>query len=315
METWLGWTFSGSGGGITVSSTLPATAGSAALNDSTHVLTVASDTGYTQFTGSFTAWDTTPAAFGFGSITDAVAGQEYCWSTPVTVADTNWPATVSSTADSYKINGATSTATSIALEDTFTPCMVASSTAGATVSGNVTVGGVAGYPAFSVTTAVTGGFVGNNTISGATANNVSNGINQGLSKSFVATSTGPVAYIHTYVIGETGNANAAIHDSDSNKIADGTLTAVSSASQTRVDIALDTPITVISGQSYTLAYGDATDSSGWSGYRATLINANTSILLPMSVGNTMPSSTPTGGTLSPHYTYVLWADNCATGCP
>lgn len=171
LETWLGWTFSGSGGGITVSSTLPTTAGSAALNDSTHILTVASDTGYTQFTGSFTAWDTTPESFGFGTITDAVAGQEYCWTTPAAVAGINKATTVASTADSYKINDVVSTATSVSLGDTFTPCMTASSTAGATVSGNMTVGGVAGSPAFSVTTAeacdsgivINGCFSGNST--------------------------------------------------------------------------------------------------------------------------------------------------------
>jgi hypothetical protein len=171
FEAAMGWTISGSGGGITVSSTLPTTAGSATLNDSTHVLTVASDTGYTQFTGSFTAWDQEPNAFGFGNIPDAVAGQEYCWTTPVTVAGINRATTVLSTADSYKINGTTSTATSISLGDTFTPCMTASLTAGATISGNMTVGGVAGSPAFSVTTAeacdsgivINGCFSGNST--------------------------------------------------------------------------------------------------------------------------------------------------------
>lgn len=56
LETWLGWSFSGNGGGITISSDLPTVAGTATLNDTTHVLTVASATGYTQFTGSFTAW-------------------------------------------------------------------------------------------------------------------------------------------------------------------------------------------------------------------------------------------------------------------
>ena len=44
-------------GGISISTAIPSTPGAAYLNDSTHVLTVASSTGYTQFTGSFTAWD------------------------------------------------------------------------------------------------------------------------------------------------------------------------------------------------------------------------------------------------------------------
>ena len=43
-------------GGITISTGTPSTPGAANLNDSTHVLTIASSTGTTAFTGTFTAW-------------------------------------------------------------------------------------------------------------------------------------------------------------------------------------------------------------------------------------------------------------------
>lgn len=50
------WGTIAAGSGIAISTDIPTEAGAANLNDSTHVLTVASSTGYTQFTGSYTAW-------------------------------------------------------------------------------------------------------------------------------------------------------------------------------------------------------------------------------------------------------------------
>lgn len=96
-----------SAGGITISTGTPTTAGAAYLNDSTHVLTVASATGYTQFTGSYTAWDTTPAAFAFTDVTDAALSTVQT-ATPVQITSINYPTAVTATGGTAAIcTGAT----------------------------------------------------------------------------------------------------------------------------------------------------------------------------------------------------------------
>lgn len=94
-------------GGITISTGTPSTPGTAYLNDTTHVLTVASSTGYTQFTGSFTAWDTTPAAFAFTDLTDAALSTTQT-ATPIQITDINYPTAVTATGGTAAIcTGAT----------------------------------------------------------------------------------------------------------------------------------------------------------------------------------------------------------------
>lgn len=105
--------------------------------------------------GTFTAWDTDPATFGFNTVTNADAGITY-WSDPYTVTDIDRTAPISATAP-YKINGGTPTTDSgfVSLNDTVSVSAVASTTPGATVTENATIGGVTGSPAFSVTTTST----------------------------------------------------------------------------------------------------------------------------------------------------------------
>lgn len=94
-------------GGITISTGTPSTPGTAYLNDTTHVLTVASSTGYTQFTGSFTAWDTTPAAFSFTDLTDVALSTEQT-ATPVQITGINYPTAVTASGGTAAIcTGAT----------------------------------------------------------------------------------------------------------------------------------------------------------------------------------------------------------------
>lgn len=94
-------------GGITINTGIPSTPGAAYLNDTTHILTVASSTGYTQFTGSFTAWDTTHEAFSFTDLTDVALSTEQT-ATPVQISGINYPAAVTATGGTAAIcTGAT----------------------------------------------------------------------------------------------------------------------------------------------------------------------------------------------------------------
>lgn len=148
-----------SAGGITISTAIPTTAGAAYLNDTTHVLTVASSTGYTQFTGSFTAWDTTPDAFSFTDETDIAIGTAKT-SNAITVAGTNSAAAISVTGDTgfgYSKNSAACTATSgtVVAGDTVAACVTSSGSNSTATTATVTIGGVP--DTYSVTTAETSG--------------------------------------------------------------------------------------------------------------------------------------------------------------
>ena len=145
-----------SAGGITMSVGIPTDPGAAYLNDTTHVLTVASTTGYTQFTGSFTAWDTTPDAFAFTDETDVAADGGLSCGAAITVSNINYPTTISATGDTgygYKINGGTFTSASgtVALNDTVAPCVNRSTINSTATTATVTIGGVS--DTYSVTTA------------------------------------------------------------------------------------------------------------------------------------------------------------------
>ena len=101
------WGIIAAGSGIAISADIPTETGAANLNDTTHVLTVASTTGYTQFTGSFTAWDTTPAAFSFTDLTD-VALSTTQTATPVQITGIDYPAAVTASGGTAAIcTGAT----------------------------------------------------------------------------------------------------------------------------------------------------------------------------------------------------------------
>lgn len=156
-------------GGITISTGTPSTPGTAYLNDTTHVLTVASTTGYTQFTGSFTAWDTTPAAFSFTDETD-IALSTAKTSNAITVAGINYPAAISVTGDTgfgYSKNSAACTATSgtVVAGDTVSACVTSSGSNSTATTTTVTIGGV--NDTYSVTTAAGGAtYVVNDTFTG-----------------------------------------------------------------------------------------------------------------------------------------------------
>lgn len=86
-----------SAGGVTISTATPTTPGAVYLNDTTHVLSVASSTGVATYSSdSFTLWDTEPAAFSFTDLTD-VALSTTQTATPVQIAGINYPAAVTST--------------------------------------------------------------------------------------------------------------------------------------------------------------------------------------------------------------------------
>lgn len=152
-----------SAGGITMSAGIPANPGAAYLNDTTHVLTVASSTGYTQFTGSFTAWDTTPNAFSFTDETD-IALSTAKTSNAITVAGINYPAAISVTGDTgygYSKNSAACTATSgtVVAGDTVAACVTSSGSNSTATTATVTIGGVS--DTYSVITAAGGASDGN----------------------------------------------------------------------------------------------------------------------------------------------------------
>lgn len=141
-------------GGITISTAIPTTPGAANLNDSTHILTVASSTGYTQFTGSFTAWDTTPDAFAFTDETD-IALSTAKTSNAITVAGINSAAAISVTGDTgygYSKNSAACTTTSgtVVAGDTVAACVTSSGSNSTATTATITIGGVS--DTYSVTT-------------------------------------------------------------------------------------------------------------------------------------------------------------------
>lgn len=141
-------------GGINITTAVPSTSGSANLNDSTHVLSIASTTGVTTFTGSFTAWDTTPTAFSFTDETD-IAISTAKTSNAITVAGINYPAAISVTGDTgfgYSKNSAACTSTSgtVAVGDTVAACVTSSASNNTATTATVTIGGVG--DTYSVTT-------------------------------------------------------------------------------------------------------------------------------------------------------------------
>ena len=145
-------------GGINITTAVPSTSGSANLNDSTHVLSIASTTGVTTFTGSFTAWDTTPTAFSFTDITDATVSTEYT-SAAVQITGINYPAAVSTSSGTAAICTGTDIGTCGAFSSSpgnisvnqYARARVTSSPSNSTaVTAPVTIGGVS--DTYSVTT-------------------------------------------------------------------------------------------------------------------------------------------------------------------
>ena len=195
-----------SAGGITISTGTPTTAGAAYLNDTTHVLTVASTTGYTQFTGSFTAWDTTPDAFAFTDETDVAADGGQSCGAAITVGGTNYPTTISATGDTgfgYKINGGTFTSASgtYAPNDTVAPCVNRSNNNSTTTTATLTIGGVS--DTYSVTTAAGVSYTYPGTF-GATDFTTPTGNNPSsvaVSSAITATTSGNISEIGVYLTG------------------------------------------------------------------------------------------------------------------
>lgn len=103
--------------------------------------------------GTYTTWDITPTAFGWGSITEAVVGDVYCYGTPYVVAGIDRTAVITATGSAtYKINGgsATNVEGTVVVGDSVVPCLSVS-TPGGTSTGNLIIGTVTGSPAYSLT--------------------------------------------------------------------------------------------------------------------------------------------------------------------
>lgn len=126
-------------------------------NSTDHTLNMAQSTGATKFSGTFTAWDTTPSAFDFTDLTNQTAdGLEKC-SSAITLAGTNYTAPLSVSGDTgcgVKIGSSTSAVTSgdIGPGASIKACVNASSSASTTTNCTPTIGTVAATSAFSVTT-------------------------------------------------------------------------------------------------------------------------------------------------------------------
>jgi len=139
--------------GITVSTATPTNPGEAYLNDTTHVLTIASSTGLTAFTGSFTAWDTTPDAFSFTDQTDVDLSTAIT-SEAITVAGINKPVAISVSGGTYDINASglfTSSLGTVSVGNTVRARHTSSDTGSTAVDTVVTIGGVS--DTFTSTTA------------------------------------------------------------------------------------------------------------------------------------------------------------------
>lgn len=127
-------------------------------NTTDHTLNVAQASGRTKFSGTYTAWDTTPDAFSFLDET-GIAVLTTKTSAPVTIAGIDYPAAISVTGDTgygYSKNSAACTATSgtVVAGDTVAACVTSSASGNTATTATVTVGGVS--DTYSVTTMVTG---------------------------------------------------------------------------------------------------------------------------------------------------------------
>lgn len=124
-------------------------------NTTDHTLNVAQASGRTKFSGTYTAWDTTPDAFSFLDET-GIAVLTTKTSAPVTIAGIDYPAAISVTGDTgygYSKNSAACTATSgtVVAGDTVSACVTSSASGNTATTATVTVGGVS--DTYSVTTA------------------------------------------------------------------------------------------------------------------------------------------------------------------
>lgn len=129
---------------VTASSTAGATTGA--------VLSIGGVDGNFSVTTAAAGSDTTPNAFSFSSVSSASAGSTQT-SNAVTIGGINAAAPISITGGSYNINGGsyTSASGSVNNGDSVTVRVTASSTAGASITATLTVGGISG--SFKVTTA------------------------------------------------------------------------------------------------------------------------------------------------------------------
>lgn len=162
FEALAGWSLpTGGTGAINITTALPDTPGEANLNDTTHVLTVASLTGLTAYAHTtFTAWDTTPAAFSFTDQTD-VALSSTMTSAAIEVAGINYPAAITVTGGTYDINASgtfVSTEGTVSVGDDIRARHTSSASNSTATNTVVTIGGVS--DTFTSTTEASGGFSG-----------------------------------------------------------------------------------------------------------------------------------------------------------
>jgi hypothetical protein len=128
--------------------------GYAWYNSTDHTLNVAQATGSTKFSGTYTAWDTTPSAFSFTDETD-IAINTAKDSNAITVAGINYTTPVSvtgSTGYGYKKNGSACTTSSgtVVSGDTIAACVTSSGSNSTATTATVDIGGVT--DTYSVTT-------------------------------------------------------------------------------------------------------------------------------------------------------------------
>lgn len=148
-----------SAGGIQILSSDPTTPveGTAWINTTDNSFKVASNTGIYSYSGTFTAWDTTPAAFSFTDITDATLNTLYT-SNAITVSGINYPTSISITGGEYEKNTSgtwVNTSGTVALNDTVRVRQTSSSNNSTTTNTILTIGGVS--DTYSVTTVASSG--------------------------------------------------------------------------------------------------------------------------------------------------------------
>jgi hypothetical protein len=157
------------------------------------------------------------------------------------------------------------------------------------------------------------GFVGDNTAS--SAGDGSPGTepysNKAVYSCYAATTTGTVSYIHALTTASaSGSYNAAIYSSDlGTKLAEGNLTAGPGTG--RINITLDSPISVDSGTTYCIAFGSS-DDGYWKLGCANVIGTHVYEDSSYTVGDSMPTSMTQDADLLTHYRLILWADGSSS---
>lgn len=153
------------------------------------------------------------------------------------------------------------------------------------------------------------GFVGNESGSQDGTDTIS-AIDVGSYTCFSATTTGTVTYIHALVVSAGNTYNAAIYNSARDtKLGDGTLTTGPGTGQ--INIALDSGVSVTQGTTYCLSIGSHTDSY-WQVRATNNVSYTVRQATSYTVGDSMPTTLPTGSTTQQYYELIIWADGDAT---